>query len=276
MNELGVIAARTARPAVKASALAVASGSLVASFAVPASAAPVAAAALAGAPVAAPAVPAPAAAPVAIVPAAVPLVSAQAVSAAAVVAPKTGAVSSAISQGVLGFTAKKATAAATMTVERIQVEAPVAQRASRSAVRTSTGSRSTGSGSTGSGSTTSSPRNDAPAPAPTGGIIGIAASLTGIPYVYGGTSRGGFDCSGYTQYVYRQAGRSIPRTAEAQRSASARVSNPVPGDLIFFGFPAYHAGIYAGGGKLYHASRPGTVTSLASIWTYSSVSYGRF
>src|SRR5204863_2033174 len=90
-----------------------------------------------------------------------------------------------------------------------------------------------------------------PAPAPTGGIIGIAASLSGIYYRYGGTTTAGFDCSGFTSYVYRQVGKSIPRTAEAQRAASSKVSNPVPGDLIFFGYPAYHVGIFAGAGKMY-------------------------
>ncbi|MDQ6897085.1 MAG: NlpC/P60 family protein [Actinomycetota bacterium] len=116
----------------------------------------------------------------------------------------------------------------------------------------------------------------AAAPAPTSGIIGIAASLSGIPYVYGGTTTSGFDCSGFTGYVYARAGKSIPRVAEAQRAASTKVSNPVPGDLIFFGFPAYHVGIYAGDGKLYDAQRTGTFTGLHVIWTQTNVSYGRF
>ncbi|HVD24304.1 MAG TPA: C40 family peptidase, partial [Lapillicoccus sp.] len=112
--------------------------------------------------------------------------------------------------------------------------------------------------------------------APTGGIIGIAASLSGIYYRYGGTTTAGFDCSGFTSYVYRQVGKSIPRTAEAQRSASSKVSNPVPGDLIFFGYPAYHVGIFAGAGKMYDSPRTGQTTGLHVIWTQSNVSYGRF
>jgi len=110
-----------------------------------------------------------------------------------------------------------------------------------------------------------------------GSIIGIAASLSGIPYRAGGSSPStGFDCSGFTSYVYRLAGKSIPRTAEGQRAASTPVSSPQPGDLMFFGHPAYHAAIYAGGGMIYDAQHPGTTTGLHSIWTYSNVSYGRF
>ncbi len=116
----------------------------------------------------------------------------------------------------------------------------------------------------------------APKPASNGSIISIAASLTGIPYRYGGTSTSGVDCSGYTQMVYKRAGISIPRTAEAQRRAAKKVSNPQPGDLIFFGYPAYHTGIYAGGGMMYDAGRTGSVTSYRKIWTSSGVSYGRF
>lgn len=96
------------------------------------------------------------------------------------------------------------------------------------------------------------------------------------PVRVGWTTTAGFDCSGYTGYVYRQVGKSIPRTAEAQRVASTKISNPVPGDLIFFGYPAYHVGIYAGAGKMYASSRPGTLTGLGVIWTQKDVSYGRF
>ncbi|HRC00222.1 MAG TPA: C40 family peptidase, partial [Dermatophilaceae bacterium] len=166
-----------------------------------------------------------------------------------------------------GSTSTPATQGAAATVAKKTATRTVTKAVSRSATR------STGSSSSGVKPKPSTPEVNIPGP--TSGIIAIAASLTGIPYVYGGSSTSGFDCSGYTQFVYRRAGISIPRTAESQRQASHKVSNPAPGDLIFFGFPAYHVGIYAGPGKLYHASRPGTRTSLASIWTYSNVSYGR-
>jgi len=109
-----------------------------------------------------------------------------------------------------------------------------------------------------------------PAPKPSShsnsSVVSIAMSLRGTPYRYGGASRSGFDCSGFTQYVYRQAGKRIPRTASAQAAAAYRVSNPRPGDLMFWGNPAYHAGIYLGNGKMIAARRPGTVVGVQNLW----------
>jgi cell wall-associated NlpC family hydrolase len=108
----------------------------------------------------------------------------------------------------------------------------------------------------------------------TGGILGIAAQYKGIMYKYGGTTPDGFDCSGYTQYVFRQVGISLPRTAEEQRQAVTPVSNPQPGDLVFFGSPASHVGIYAGNGKMWDSPRTGKAVDLRDIWS-SDVTYGR-
>jgi cell wall-associated NlpC family hydrolase len=250
LNEIADIAARSAQPAVKASAVAVASGGLVATFALPASAATAdedaAAAAAAGSTVQT-----------------LPQIAGQTV---AVAAP---AIDNAVAPtfGVVGFTAQPAAAAAPkpLTITKIAQPAPAAAPA---AAATTRASRTT--------TRTSAPATVNAAPAPTGGIIGIAASLSGIYYRYGGTTTAGFDCSGFTSYVYRQVGKSIPRTAEAQRAASSKVSNPVPGDLIFFGYPAYHVGIYAGGNMMYDSPRTGKTTGLHVIWTQSNVSYGRF
>ena len=74
------------------------------------------------------------------------------------------------------------------------------------------------------------------------------------------TSTGGFDCPGYVQYVFRQAGISLPRTAGAQRAATRYISNPQPGDLVFFG--TYHVGIYAGNGMMYDSPSSGGTTGL--------------
>jgi cell wall-associated NlpC family hydrolase len=90
-----------------------------------------------------------------------------------------------------------------------------------------------------------------------GGILGIAASLAGIYYIYGGTTTAGFDCSGYTQYVFGKMGISLPRTAEQQRQATTPVTNPQPGDLVFFGSPAHHVGIYAGNHKMWDSEQTG-------------------
>ncbi|MDQ1673197.1 MAG: peptidoglycan DL-endopeptidase CwlO, partial [Frankiaceae bacterium] len=107
--------------------------------------------------------------------------------------------------------------------------------------------------------------------------VGIAAAQAGEPYVYGATGPNAFDCSGFTQYVYRQLGKSIPRTASAQAAAAAPVPRSAarPGDLIFIGSPAYHAGIYAGGNKMWTAPKSGDVVKLQTIWS-SNYRVGRF
>jgi cell wall-associated NlpC family hydrolase len=121
----------------------------------------------------------------------------------------------------------------------------------------------------------SAPKATNPAPAPSsGGVLGIAASLAGIDYVYGGTTPAGFDCSGYTQYVFNKVGISLPRTAEEQRQAATPVSNPQPGDLVFFGSPAFHVGFYAGNGMMWDSPRTGKTTGKHDIWS-TSVTYGR-
>ena len=113
----------------------------------------------------------------------------------------------------------------------------------------------------------------APAPS-TGGVLGIAASLAGIYYVYGGDTPAGFDCSGFTQYVFAKLGINLPRTAEDQRQAVTAVSNPQPGDLVFFGSPAYHVGIYAGNGMMWDSPHAGAAVALRAVWS-SSPTYGR-
>jgi len=115
----------------------------------------------------------------------------------------------------------------------------------------------------------------APVPAPSSaGVLGIAASLAGIYYIYGGTTTAGFDCSGFTQYVFGKVGISLPRTAEQQRQFTTPVTNPQPGDLVFFGAPASHMGIYAGNGMMWDSPRTGRAVSLRSIYS-STVTYGR-
>ncbi len=125
----------------------------------------------------------------------------------------------------------------------------------------------------------------APAPAPAGNngsVVGIASSLTGTPYHYTGTSLSGFDCSGYTAYVFQKAGRSLPRTAAGQYSATSRVSREQaqPGDLVFFnqGGSIDHVGIYLGGGS-FIGSQSSTGVAVASLdsgyWSNYIVGFGR-
>jgi peptidoglycan DL-endopeptidase CwlO len=114
-----------------------------------------------------------------------------------------------------------------------------------------------------------------PVPAPSSsGVLGIAASLNGIPYVYGGSTPAGFDCSGFTKYIYNKVGVSLPRTAEEQRQFATTVSNPQPGDLVFFGSPATHMGIYAGNGMMWDSPHTGASVSKREVYS-PSVTYGR-
>lgn len=106
-------------------------------------------------------------------------------------------------------------------------------------------------------------------------LIRNATSLQGIPYVFGGTSRSGFDCSGYTQYVFKGSGVSLPRTSYAQYGVGSAVSRDQlqPGDLVFFTTytsGASHVGIYVGGGSFIHASNSGVKTTSLSESFYAS------
>ena len=118
----------------------------------------------------------------------------------------------------------------------------------------------------------------APAASSAGGAVAIAQRYTGTPYVLGGSSPSGFDCSGLVQYVYRQMGISLPRVASAQASSGRRVSagEARPGDLVSFtgSGGVYHIGIYAGNGMMVDAPRPGKSVALRSIWS-SSVFFTR-
>lgn len=107
-----------------------------------------------------------------------------------------------------------------------------------------------------------------------GDIVSIASSLLGIPYVYGGSSPAGFDCSGFTQYVYAMAGISIPRTSGEQGYAGTFVSaaEARPGDLVWHSYG--HVGIYAGNGMVIEATTPGSTTTIQPLWgDYSFVRY---
>ncbi len=106
----------------------------------------------------------------------------------------------------------------------------------------------------------------------------LAAAKRGAPYQYGATGPYRFDCSGLTLYVFRKAGRKLPRTAAAQYAGTRhlRVSSRRPGDLVFFhnGRYVYHVGVYAGKNKIWHAPHTGARVRLERIWTHS-VWYGR-
>lgn len=101
-------------------------------------------------------------------------------------------------------------------------------------------------------------------------IIATGKKYIGVPYVWGGSTPNGFDCSGFVQYVFRQHGISLPRTSAQQYTVGTAVSKSalIPGDLVFFntsGSGVSHLGIYIGNGEFLHASTSkGVTVSLLS------------
>jgi cell wall-associated NlpC family hydrolase len=99
----------------------------------------------------------------------------------------------------------------------------------------------------------------------------LASLQKGKPYVYGATGPYAFDCSGLVQYVFKQLGRSLPRTAQEQFDSTPSVPNSAKqvGDLIFFGTPGniWHVAIYAGNGYIWSAPQTGRTVTLEKIWT---------
>lgn len=105
--------------------------------------------------------------------------------------------------------------------------------------------------------------------APTGDVVSIAAKYIGVPYVWGGKTPSGFDCSGFTSYVFREAygieigGYTVPQENSGTQIA---VSSAQAGDLIFWGSrgATYHVAIYVGGGQYIHAPAPGQTVTYSS------------
>ena len=106
---------------------------------------------------------------------------------------------------------------------------------------------------------------DVPASGVGSSIVEIAARYVGVPYRSGGKTPEGFDCSGFTSYVYGQAGISIPSVSGAQRNAGTVVSraDAQPGDIIW---TPGHVSIYAGDDMQIDAPRPGKTIQFRSIW----------
>jgi cell wall-associated NlpC family hydrolase len=116
------------------------------------------------------------------------------------------------------------------------------------------------------GATAATPEVTVAPPSTHGGVVGVAMSQLGTPYVWAGSSPGGFDCSGLVMWAFAQVGVSLPHSSYAQYSAGVAVSKDQlePGDLVFFDGLG-HVGIYIGGGQFVHAPHTGDVVKVSSL-----------
>ncbi len=105
-------------------------------------------------------------------------------------------------------------------------------------------------------------------------VVSIAKSLNGKSYASGGTGPNAFDCSGFTQYVYKKVGISIPRTTWDQWSAGKKVSSPKAGDIVVMSGGS-HVAIYLGNGMIIDAGTPRTGVSIRQMWAPANA-YVRF
>lgn len=137
--------------------------------------------------------------------------------------------------------------------------------------RISTTGASTSSGDPSAASSSSAPV--AP-PGRYGGVVAIAMRYLGVPYVWGGSTPSGFDCSGFTMYVYAQIGVSLPHYTGAQWQMGSAVSRDElqPGDLVFFNGLG-HEGMYIGNNQMIHAPHTGDVVKISSITGWYSSTY---
>lgn len=115
---------------------------------------------------------------------------------------------------------------------------------------------------------------------PTSSVVSTAMNYIGVPYVWGGTSPNGFDCSGFVQYIFKQYGYNLNRTAAAQYSNGYSISRSElrPGDVVFFAntytYGISHVGIYTGNNQFIHAGTNGITTDSLDSSYYASHYYG--
>jgi cell wall-associated NlpC family hydrolase len=156
---------------------------------------------------------------------------------------------------------------ATVSFERPAVTTVAAPVAETIAPQSSDESQTAGAGqagdeSAGAATAVTAKSTDAAASAAASGLAAIAYTGIGHPYVWGGTTPNGWDCSGFTQWVYAQAGISIPRVNAW--NAMKPTSTPAPGDLVMQNGGA-HVGIYVGNGMMISALNPADGTLLHAV-----------
>ncbi len=156
---------------------------------------------------------------------------------------------------------------------RDRAAAAAAARAAAAAAQQQQQQQQNSGGGTASGGGTSGGGipDPIPNPPPAGSLgqkaVQIAMGELGVPYVWGGASPAGFDCSGLTMWVYAQLGVSLDHYTGSQWTAGPHVSRPdlQPGDLVFFEPTIGHVGIYIGNGLFIHAPHTGDVVRISSL-----------
>lgn len=105
-------------------------------------------------------------------------------------------------------------------------------------------------------------------------VITWAQLELGKPYVFGDEGPSTFDCSGLMQFIFGKVGATLPRTAAEQQRYTTPVTSPRPGDLVFWGDPAYHVALYIGNGKIIAAPHSGAKVEIENVWGRPA-GYGR-
>jgi cell wall-associated NlpC family hydrolase len=150
---------------------------------------------------------------------------------------------------------------ARIAAERARAEQEAARRAAAQAAQSrSSGGSQTNTSSKSNTPTTQAPARDVPRSAVGGSAVEIAMQYIGVPYRWAGSSPStGFDCSGFTKYVYAQLGVYLPHSSRMQINSGTRVARAdlQPGDLVFFGSPIHHVGMYVGNNNYIHAPYTG-------------------
>jgi cell wall-associated NlpC family hydrolase len=152
-----------------------------------------------------------------------------------------------------------------------RMQADLAARKARQAARASRGT-SGGLGADDAAASLAGPPASGAAAA-----VAMARRQLGKPYHYGSAGPDSFDCSGLTSFAWRAGGKTLPHSSRAQWSATSRVSIDAlqPGDIVFYGRPIHHVGLYVGGGEMIEASETGTPVRQTTIYRGDLVGAGR-
>jgi cell wall-associated NlpC family hydrolase len=181
----------------------------------------------------------------------------------------------ATSQETLDAAAAAVALAAQREAERAQLAASYATYSGPTANDYLATSTSTSAGATSTGAAAATGTTATPGAFSLASVYQTALQYVGTPYVFGGATPAGFDCSGFVMFVYAQYGISLPHSVGAQGRAGTTISKAEaqPGDLVVFN-DGSHDGFYAGNGMILDAPKPGGFVSVRPLWT-SAVHYVR-